>query len=400
MYGLVLGGGGAKGAYHVGAYKALKELGVEIGGIAGTSIGALNGAILVQGDLEKLEDIWINTKSSDLFNIDEKAINNIKNFNLQEINLPYLLNVSKEILINRGLDISKIRALLEEYIDEDLIRKSELDFGIVTVNLTDLKPMELLIEDIPKGKLVDYLLASANLPAFKQETFDGKKFLDGGFHDNLPIGILVKKGYTDFIAVRTFAIGIVKKPKNKKLNITYIQPVEQLGGLLDFNKEQSERDMLLGYYDTMKALKKLRGYKYYCEPYVGDFLQFMVDFVLDRGDKIERLGKILGYEGTPTDRMLFEKIMPRLENILDMKGTNDYQDIIIRIVEQIAEKYNDIEKFKIYKTEEFIKIVIEKFMSKPLEYNKSLPDFIKHNKLLSLAVKDSLINEVFTEMFL
>ncbi len=400
MYGLVLEGGGAKGAYHVGAYKALKELGVEIGGIAGTSIGALNGAILVQGDLEKLEDIWINTKSSDLFNIDEKAINNIKNFNLQEINLPYLLNVSKEILINRGLDISKIRALLEEYIDEDLIRKSELDFGIVTVNLTDLKPMELLIEDIPKGKLVDYLLASANLPAFKQETFDGKKFLDGGFHDNLPIGILVKKGYTDFIAVRTFAIGIVKKPKNKKLNITYIQPVEQLGGLLDFNKEQSERDMLLGYYDTMKALKKLRGYKYYCEPYVGDFLQFMVDFVLDRGDKIERLGKILGYEGTPTDRMLFEKIMPRLENILDMKGTNDYQDIIIRIVEQIAEKYNDIEKFKIYKTEEFIKIVIEKFMSKPLEYNKSLPDFIKHNKLLSLAVKDSLINEVFTEMFL
>jgi NTE family protein len=400
MYGLVLEGGGAKGAYHVGAYKALKELGVEIGGIAGTSIGALNGAILIQGDLDKLEDIWINTKSSDLFNIDEKAITNLKTFNLQEINLPYLLNVSKEILSNRGLDTSKIRALLEEYIDEDVIRKSKLDFGIVTVNLTDLKPMELLLEDIPEGKLVDYLLASANLPAFKQETYDGKKFLDGGFHDNLPIGVLVKKGYTDFIAVRTFGIGIVKKPKNKKLNITYIQPVEQLGGLLDFNKEQSERDMLLGYYDTMKAFKKLRGYKYYCEPYVGDFLQFMVDFVLDRSDKIEKLGKILGYEGTPTDRMLFEKIMPRLENILDMKGNNDYQDIVIRIVEQIAERYNDIEKFKIYKTEEFIKIVIEKVMSKPLAYNKSLPDFIKHNKLLSLAVKDSLINEVFTEMFL
>jgi NTE family protein len=107
MYGLVLEGGGAKGAYHVGAYKALKELGVEIGGIAGTSIGALNGAILIQGDLEKLEDIWINTKSSDLFNIDEKAITNLKTFNLQEINLPYLLNVSKEILSNRGLDTSE-----------------------------------------------------------------------------------------------------------------------------------------------------------------------------------------------------------------------------------------------------------------------------------------------------
>lgn len=400
MYGLVLEGGGAKGAYHVGAYKALKELGVEIGGIAGTSIGALNGAILVQGDLEKLEDIWINTKSSDLFNIDEKALNDLKNLNLQEINLPYILNVSKEILSNGGLDTSKIRALLEEYIDEDTIRKSKMDFGIVTVNLTDKKPMELLKEDIPKGKLIDYLLASANLPAFKQETVDGKKFLDGGFHDNLPIGVLVKKGYTDFIAVRTFGIGIVKKQKNKKLHITYIQPVEQLGGLLDFNKEQSERDMLLGYYDTMKAVKKLKGYKYYCEPYDGDFLRFMVDFVLDRNDKIENLGKILGYVGTPTDRMLFEKIMPRIENILDMKGNYDYQDIILRLVEQIAEKYKDIEKFKIYKTEEFIKLVIEKFQSKPLEYNKSLPDFIKHNKLLSLAVKESLLSEVFVEIFL
>jgi NTE family protein len=400
MYGLVLEGGGAKGAYHVGAYKALKELGVEIGGIAGTSIGALNGAIMIQGDLEKLENIWVNTKSSDLFNIDEKTLSNLKNFNLQEINLPYLFNLSKDILINKGLDTSKIRSLLKEYIDEDVIRKSKLDFGIVTVNLTDMKPMELLKEDIPEGKLVDYLLASANLPTFKQEMVDGKKFLDGGFHDNLPIGVLVKKGYTDFIAVRTFGIGIVKKLKNKKLNIIYIQPVEQLGGLLDFNKEQSEKDMLLGYYDTMKAFKRLKGYRYYCQPYDGDFIKFMVDFVLDRSDKIEDLGKILGYEGISTERMLFEKIMPRIENILDMKGNFDYQDIILRLVEQIAEKYKDIEQFKIYKAEEFILIVIEKFLANPLHYNKSLPEFIKHNKFLSLAVKESIINEVFSKMFL
>lgn len=401
MYGLVLEGGGAKGAYHVGAYKALKELGVEIGGIAGTSIGAINGAVLVQDDLEKLEDIWINTKSSDLFNIDEKALNDLKNFNLQEINLPYLLNVSKEILSNKGLDTSKIRALLENFIDEDKIRKSELDFGIVTINLTDKKPMELFKEDIPEGKLVDYLLASANLPAFKQETMDGKKFLDGGFHDNLPIGVLVKKGYTDFIAVRTFGIGIVRKPKNnKKLNIIYIQPVESLCGVLDFNKENSEKDMLLGYYDTMKAFKNLRGYKYYCESFEGDFLQYMLDFVTAKSDKIINMGKILGYEEIPTDRMFFEKIMPRIENILEMKGNFDYQDIVIRLVEQIAEKYEDIEKFKIYKTKDFIELVINKFLSKPLEIQKSVPSFIKRNKLLSLAVKESIINELFAEMFL
>ncbi len=45
MYGLVLEGGGAKGAYHIGAYKAILEEGIEIGGVAGTSVGALNGGL-------------------------------------------------------------------------------------------------------------------------------------------------------------------------------------------------------------------------------------------------------------------------------------------------------------------------------------------------------------------
>jgi len=400
MYGLVLEGGGAKGAYHVGAFNALKELNIEIGGIAGTSIGALNGAMLVQGDLKELEDVWLNTKSLDLFNIDEKEINNLRSFNLQEINLPYLLNVSKEILSNRGLDTSKIRVLLEELVNEDKIRKSNLDFGIVTINLTDRKPMEMLKEEIPKGHLVDYLLASANLPAFKQEEMDGKKFLDGAFHDNLPIGVLAKKGYTDFIAVRTFGIGIIKKQKNKNLNIIYIQPVEPLGGVLDFNKQQIERDMRLGYYDTMKVFKKLRGYKYYCEPYERDFYQFMVKFLINKSDNIENVGHILGFNGIPVDRMLYEKIMPRLENILDMRGNYDYQDILIRLMEYIAEKYDDIEKFKIYKAEEFMDAVINKFKSKPVGNNYNVPSFIKHNKILSLAVKESIIIEIFEEMFI
>ena len=92
MYGLVLEGGGAKGAYHVGAYKALKELNIEIGGIAGTSIGAINGAMMVQDDYDLLERIWFNVNSHELFDIDEKAIADLKNLNLHEINFSYLLH--------------------------------------------------------------------------------------------------------------------------------------------------------------------------------------------------------------------------------------------------------------------------------------------------------------------
>jgi predicted acylesterase/phospholipase RssA len=52
MIGLVLEGGGARGSYHIGAYKGILEEGIKIDGITGTSIGSLNGAMIVQGDFD------------------------------------------------------------------------------------------------------------------------------------------------------------------------------------------------------------------------------------------------------------------------------------------------------------------------------------------------------------
>ncbi len=63
MKGLVLEGGGTKGAYQIGAYKALRELGIEFQGVTGTSIGALNGAFIIQNDIRSygryLDEIMI-----------------------------------------------------------------------------------------------------------------------------------------------------------------------------------------------------------------------------------------------------------------------------------------------------------------------------------------------------
>lgn len=402
MFGLVLEGGGARGAYHVGAYKAIKELNIEIGGIAGTSIGAINGAMMVQGDYDLLEKIWLSVDSYELFDLDEKTVEDLRHFNLRNINFSYLLHQSKEILSNRGLDTSRIRELFDYYIDEDKIRSSNIDFGIVTVNLTDKKPMELMKEDIPEGKLIDFLIASANLPAFRIEEVDGKKYLDGGFYNNLPIDILANKGYKNIIAVRTLAIGIIRKAKIKDLNIIFIQPVESLGsmlGALDFNRERAEEYINLGYYDAMKVFKKLKGFKYYCIPFEGNFINILTDFYNKYKERLCNIGRFLGYEDVCEDRMFFEKIIPRLESILDMKGKNDYQDICIRFFERIAEKYG-VERFKIYKAEEFVELTIEKFRENPTAFIKNVPNFIKQNRILSLAVKDDLIVEIFAELFL
>ena len=57
-YGLVFDGGGARGAYQIGAWRALTEAGVKIEAVAGTSVGALNGALVCMGNLEQAERIW------------------------------------------------------------------------------------------------------------------------------------------------------------------------------------------------------------------------------------------------------------------------------------------------------------------------------------------------------
>ena len=66
-YGLVLAGGGTKGAYEVGIWKALKEIGLNITAVVGTSIGALNGAFMVQKDYYKAVNMWYHMSFSQVF---------------------------------------------------------------------------------------------------------------------------------------------------------------------------------------------------------------------------------------------------------------------------------------------------------------------------------------------
>ncbi len=400
MYGLILEGGGAKGAYHVGAYKALIELGIEIGGVAGTSIGALNGAAIVQGDISKLENLWLESNVNTLFGMNEDEIIKLKNFDLAQVNVSYMLSLSKDIIYNKGIDTTKMRSIINDYLDEDKIRASELDFGLVTVSLSDRKPLELLKEEVPVGKLNDYIFASAYLPAFKMEKIDGKMFLDGGYYNNLPVSVLARKGYKDFIAVRTNAIGIVKKIRRTDLKITYIEPIEDLGSMLDFNKDNAVKNLKLGYFDTLKVFNKLKGYKYYCIPYNGNFSKFLIDMFHDKKEVVKRIGKMMGFENIPVDRMIFEKILPRLETVLELSGNSDYQDIVLKIVEYVAEKYDEIERFKIYDAEEFMRLTVRTFRNKPIIPTRTLPDFLKKNRIFSIAAKDELILDVFRELII
>lgn len=67
--GLVLSGGGGKGAYEIGCWRALCESGVRIGAVSGTSVGALNAALVAQGDLEEARELWSQITAKDVFKL-------------------------------------------------------------------------------------------------------------------------------------------------------------------------------------------------------------------------------------------------------------------------------------------------------------------------------------------
>ncbi len=106
-YGIVLEGGGARGAYQIGAWKALKA-GIQIQG-SRNLCGALNGALICMDDFETAEKIWENIRYSQVMDVDDKRMEALREWNLKNgtaVRLSDLLNGVKRLLKEGGFDIT------------------------------------------------------------------------------------------------------------------------------------------------------------------------------------------------------------------------------------------------------------------------------------------------------
>lgn len=337
MLGLALEGGGAKGAFHMGAVKAYFDEGYHFDGITGTSIGALNGAIIAQGDFEIGYQWWQRMDTSFLFDIDQIHIQNFLNRKIDKDVLFYLFSKIKDIVENRGLDTKKIRETLDNIVVEEKLRASKIDFGLVTVSVSDLKPLELYKEDIPYGKLVDYLMASANFPAFKIEPIEGKFYIDGGFYDNCPINLLIRKGYKEVIAIRTLGIGLTRKLEDADVKVTNIIPSEDLGMVLNFDQNLIQTNLKMGYFDAMRVIKGLKGRRYYIEPVDNDLI--FNSLLSMSEDAIYEMGRIMHLPQMEPRRLLLEQVFPTLSRMLGFSTISTYQDILLGILEYMAVEF-------------------------------------------------------------
>ena len=135
------------------------------------------------------------------------------------------------------MDITRLEETLDKYLSVKRFYHSPIDFGLITVNLSDMKPVPICKKDKKPQELKDYLIASAScFPAFPVKEIHGKKYVDGGYYDNIPIHLAHDLGADEIIAVDLKAIGLKKKVKDCSVPITYITPRCDFGSFLSLIK--------------------------------------------------------------------------------------------------------------------------------------------------------------------
>ena len=113
--------------------------------------------------------LWKDATMSELLGIDDTKAREILASGVTFKKLKTSFTEIYKVFKSRGLDMSNYRALVRNSVDEEKLRKSNISFGLTTVRVETLSPLEKFIDEIPDGKVHDYIVASSFLPVFKKE---------------------------------------------------------------------------------------------------------------------------------------------------------------------------------------------------------------------------------------
>lgn len=352
---LVLAGGGAKGAYQAGCLKALDELKQEYDIVTGTSIGALNGLLIVQRDLPALYHLWDTITIKDV-------LKNPINFDFSIDSILSQTNLIKPFftsyLNEKGADISPLLSLLDSLYNEKKFYDSPIDYGVVTVKFPSLQPIEISKKQMPKNTPLQYAIASAScFPAFPIHYIDKAGYIDGGYYDNVPISLAMSLGATRIIALE-LSTEVSHPHFENRPNIIMVRPSHDLGGFLDFSRDKLDIRKQLGYFDTLKTFGELKGFKYTFEHETINTLQqeFFYQLILNYENKVSRTYSISS--DSPITKKLLEKTY---------KQSLALEDYLVIALEITMKLYN-YKYTKLYNYQEVSKKLYQTFLK---EYKKS-----------------------------
>jgi NTE family protein len=279
---LVLSGGGAKGAFQVGAERVLREeFGFRWERIFGVSVGSLNATLLAQHEYARLMDLWLNIREEDIYR-----------------KFPWPI-IAVRLAIQRKLgfyDDSPLRKLLQKHAAG---RPFRIPAHVGRVSLVSGE-YELVSNDAPD--FLDAVWHSATMPVI-WEAIGPQAYVDGGLRNVTPLGDALGFKPTELIVIPCSSAGIdtMKPPTNildvAKRSLTDITINEILRN--DMDEFVRINDLVKQAHEAKLTLKKPDGTPYvYCpitvvEPTkpMGDTLDFRQETIrlrMRHGEEVAR----------------------------------------------------------------------------------------------------------------
>ncbi len=259
---LVLGGGGARGSYEIGVYQAFHEAGFTFNVICGTSVGGLNGGLILQDNLPGAQNLWETIQTGQIIDFNEE---------MNEA-FTYRADFLKKALLNVGISSAPLKKLIGEYMDVKKIQESDTDFFVITTMVPQLKEVVVNLKEVPEDEVADWLIASASFfPGMSLTTIQGQNYMDGGYKNNLPQDVALKNQAQLLVTIDAKGPGIIKNVTFPKDTCEiFLKTPWALGEILYFDGLTAKGNMTLGYLEGQKALGLATGYWY---TFQNDFLK-------------------------------------------------------------------------------------------------------------------------------
>lgn len=264
--GLVLAGGGARGAYQIGIWKALRELNIDkhISVVSGTSIGALNAILFMQGDLEVAEEIWYEISMEKILPIDNfELFKRGVMLTLGAKNIPFIKKYMPRVLEEGNVSKEGIIEVINKYLDIEKIKRSNIECYATCTEVDELKVKYFKYNEYSLEEIKKIILATSAIPSiYEAEEISGKKYLDGGMVDNIPVQPVYGAG-CDLIIIsylcETDCIDKDNFPNTKIIEIRSMNCDDGgvKDGLLDFNNKSIKKRINKGYEDTINIFEPI-----------------------------------------------------------------------------------------------------------------------------------------------
>ncbi|HAS8381565.1 TPA: hypothetical protein I7759_05275 [Vibrio vulnificus] len=278
--GIVFSGGGGKGAYEIGAWKALNEFGLDknVEAVAGTSVGGLNGALFVQGDIVAAEKLWRGISKDQIMSLNKDNLARKAASYASTLFTPSL--AARAVLAITGLSQSQglfnqsgLKHLIETSGACDKVSQSNIPFHVCALNSSTRKLEYPDLTDKTPTSIVQWLLASAAIPiVFDGIDIDGTSYFDGGvlpgeYSDNTPYKVLIEEhNCTHIINLYLERDPQLSQTVKRYPNVNFwnIVPTRAFDGLiapLNFTPENAGKLIDEGYEDVKRILEQFKDFQ-------------------------------------------------------------------------------------------------------------------------------------------